>query len=245
MFWQNSSLTEPLLFWNKKDSVFLSKPACCLQAKEVIYPILDLKTPNVFIWAKHFHVETVRLVIASLCRGDLLASVDIKDACLYIPYFLCVNPTSLLAFFFGLSIAPWGFTKVFALVLTLLCLQGIPMVGYLDKRLSSSPCRPCLPVLHQAVWEGESWTPFFMQGLGAGRKSPPNWYIGAIWLSLHCWNPQLQSPLTQIQMDNTTAVLLYNNHWRGTISLAAQRWWPDSGFVRTSCHPCPPSTLQA
>lgn len=172
MFWQNSSLTEPLLFWNKKDSVFLSKPARCLQAKEVIYPILDLKTPNVFIWAKHFHVETVRLVIASLCRGDLLASVDIKDACLYIPYFLCVNPTSLLAFFFGLSIAPWGFTKVFALVLTLLCLQGIPMMGYLDKRLSSSPCRPCLPVLHQAVWEGESWTPLFHAGAWCWKKVP-------------------------------------------------------------------------
>lgn len=91
-------------------------------------PILDLKALNCFVRVQKFLMESIRMVVASLHQGDFLASIDIKDAYLHIPIwvqhqrFLCFSVREehyqFVTLPFGLSSAPWFFTKVLAPVLT-------------------------------------------------------------------------------------------------------------------------------
>lgn len=61
-----------------------------------IHPTLDLKALNVAIKFQKFCMQSTRLVIVLVQLGNLLTSVDIKDAYLHISIFLCINITSIL-----------------------------------------------------------------------------------------------------------------------------------------------------
>ena len=50
-----------------------------------VRPILDLKALNNYVRVQKFRMESIRSVVASLVHGDLMASVDLKDAYLHIP----------------------------------------------------------------------------------------------------------------------------------------------------------------
>ncbi|CAJ0958925.1 unnamed protein product [Ranitomeya imitator] len=50
-------------------------------------PILDLKLLNKFVRVRHFRMDSLHSVVASLEKGEFLASIDIKDAYLHIPIF--------------------------------------------------------------------------------------------------------------------------------------------------------------
>lgn len=110
-----------------------------------VRPILDLKALNKFLRVQSFRMESIRSVVASLQGGELLASIDIKDAYLHVPIFLdhqkllrfAVNQRhfQFVALPFGLATAPRVFTKVLAPLLAYLRSQGISIVAYLDDLL--------------------------------------------------------------------------------------------------------------
>ncbi|XP_068111872.1 uncharacterized protein [Hyperolius riggenbachi] len=98
-------------------------------------------------------MDNIKSVIHLLQRNDFLASIDLKDAYLHLP----IHPSSqqylrfavlmeeevrhfqFIALPFGLSSAPWLFTKVMSEVLAELRLRGINILGYLDDFLIWGP----------------------------------------------------------------------------------------------------------
>lgn len=77
---------------------------------------MDLKTFNVFLVRSKFCMELAKIVIASLLPGDFLASVDIQDAYLHIPFFhphqrfaVGDQHCQIFALPLGLSTVPPGF----------------------------------------------------------------------------------------------------------------------------------------
>ena len=89
-------------------------------------PVIDLSHLNDFVQLTSFKMETVASVLLSVREGDLLASMDLKDAYFQILIHRCSG--KLLRFMsegtvyqfqalcFGLSTAPQVFTRVFAVV---------------------------------------------------------------------------------------------------------------------------------
>ncbi|XP_044151545.1 nuclear pore complex protein Nup155 [Bufo gargarizans] len=112
-------------------------------------PILDLKALNLFVRVRHFRMESLRSVIASLELGEFLSSIDIQDAYLHVPIalshqrFLRFAVGSLhfqfVALPFGLASAPRVFTKVLAPLVALLRARGVALVPYLDDLLIRAP----------------------------------------------------------------------------------------------------------
>ncbi|CAJ0949284.1 unnamed protein product [Ranitomeya imitator] len=94
-------------------------------------------------------MESLRSVIASLEKGEFLASVDIQDAYLHIPIFplhqrflrFAVNNLhfQFTALPFGLASAPRVFTKVMSTVVSILHSRGIVILPYLDDLLIKGP----------------------------------------------------------------------------------------------------------
>ena len=110
-------------------------------------PVIDLSHLNRFVDVSHFQMETIQ----SVCQGDWMASIDLKEAYLQVP----VHPASrhflrfvfhgsvyqFKALCFGLSTAPQVFTRVMAPVSAILHSLGIRMRRYLDDWLVQSSSR--------------------------------------------------------------------------------------------------------
>ena len=93
-------------------------------------PVIDLSTLNHFVAVSHFQMETIQSVLLSVCQGDWMASIDLKDAYLQVP----VHPKSrpflrfvahgqvyqFTALCFDLSMAPQVFSRVMAPVSAIL-----------------------------------------------------------------------------------------------------------------------------
>ena len=108
-------------------------------------PIIDLSTLNDFISKKKFRMETPATALQFLRQGDWTISLDLKDAYFQVP----IHPRSrhLLRFShlgqvwqfralpFGLTTAPYVFTRVMAHVSSLTHARGIRMVRYIDDWL--------------------------------------------------------------------------------------------------------------
>lgn len=108
-------------------------------------PIINLKALNQFIVHRHFKMEGIITVRHSVRQGDWLAKLDIQDAYFTVP----IRPiqTDFLQFrwrdknykflclLFGLSSAPWAFTKILRVVVAFLRRRGIRLVIYLDDIL--------------------------------------------------------------------------------------------------------------
>ena len=89
-------------------------------------PVIDLSRLSLKVLKTPFKMETLQFTLLSVCRGDWMVSIDLKDAYLQIP----IHPESrkylrFMAFekvyqfkvlCFGLSTAPQVFTRVMALV---------------------------------------------------------------------------------------------------------------------------------
>ena len=117
-------------------------------------PVIDLSHLNRFVDVCHFQMETIQSVLLSVCQGDWMASIDLKEAYLQVP----IHPSSrhLLRFVFrdqvyqfkalcfGLSTAPQVFTRVMAPVSAILHSMGIRMRRYLDDWLVQSSSRDSL-----------------------------------------------------------------------------------------------------
>ena len=105
-------------------------------------PIIDLKKLNQFLIVPSFKMETLFSIIAALQPREWITKIDLKDAYLHIlvhvniwKYFHFVVARVVYQFRvppFGLSTAPWEFTKTLAPVVQLLRTQGIRVHAYLD-----------------------------------------------------------------------------------------------------------------
>jgi hypothetical protein len=108
-------------------------------------PIIDLSPLNVFIPKFPFKMETPASIRLALRENDWLTSIDLKDAYFHIPIhhnsrpylrFVWEKKTyQFKALCFGLSTAPYVFTRVFRLVSTLAHQHGHRLYRYLDDWL--------------------------------------------------------------------------------------------------------------
>ena len=114
-------------------------------------PVIDLSCLNLKVLKTPFKMETLQSTLLSVCRGDWMVSIDLKDAYLQIP----IHPESrkylrFMAFekvyqfkvlCFGLSTAPQVFTWVMAPVSAILHSLGIRLRRYLDDWLIQASSR--------------------------------------------------------------------------------------------------------
>jgi ribonuclease HI len=108
-------------------------------------PIIDLSPLNVFIPKFPFKMETPATIRLALRPNDWLTSIDLKDAYFHIPIHQSSRPYlrfvwldriyQFKALCFGLSTAPYVFTRVFRIVSTLAHQEGFRLYRYLDDWL--------------------------------------------------------------------------------------------------------------
>lgn len=111
-------------------------------------PVINLKSLNRYVIPHHFKMESIRTIKGVLQKDDWLIKLDLKDAYLTIPIAQTQRP--LLRFSwdkemwefkvlpFGLSSAPWVFTKVTKPISSVLRRLGIRLILYLDDMLIMS-----------------------------------------------------------------------------------------------------------
>ncbi|CAJ0940203.1 unnamed protein product [Ranitomeya imitator] len=187
-------------------------------------------------------MESLRSVIASLEKGEFLASVDIQDAYLHIPIFplhqrflrFAVNNLhfQFTALPFGLASAPRVFTKVMSTVVSILHSRDQTGSRLVAKQLISSQGEALSPNQlasgHnrcQSPGLGSSVLPSHSSGRWSPRESelPINILeIRAVRLALLRFHHLLAGRPVRIQSDNATAVA-YINQQGGTRSKAAMQ----------------------
>ena len=108
-------------------------------------PVINLKALNQFVRPQHFKMESIQMLKDLFRPGDWLAKVDLKDAYLTIPIhhdhraFLRYQHNDRVfqfaCFPFGLSSAPWVFTKTLLPAIALLREMGLRLIVYIDDIL--------------------------------------------------------------------------------------------------------------
>ena len=116
-----------------------------------IRPVVNLKVLNSYVKQVSFKMEGIHLLKDLLCPGDWMTKVDLKDAYFAIP--LNCEDRKLLRFQwqgklyqfnclpFGLSSAPWIFTKATKPVVTILRTLGMRIIIYIDDILVMAPSK--------------------------------------------------------------------------------------------------------
>ena len=112
-------------------------------------PIINLKGLNTFVETVHFKMEGIHMLKDTLKSGDWMTKVDLKDAYFMIP--MASHHRRLLRFQwqgqtyqfnclpFGLSSAPWVFTKTTRPVVATLRSLGLRLIIYIDDILIMAP----------------------------------------------------------------------------------------------------------
>ncbi|XP_047993797.1 uncharacterized protein LOC125232207 isoform X1 [Leguminivora glycinivorella] len=130
--------------------------------------ILNLKSLNTFIPKIHFKMEDHRTASKLIPQNSYLANIDLKEAYLLIPIhvsdrkylrfqFQAYGSKEILTYEFnalpyGLSLAPWVFTKVMKEVITYLRSNGLKSVMYLDDILCIGDDYPdCIRNVNETV----------------------------------------------------------------------------------------------
>ena len=108
-------------------------------------PVINLKALNSFILPQHFKMEGIHTLKELMKPGDWFAKLDLKDAYFTIPmhssqrkylrFVLQGKTYEFKCLPFGLSSAPWVFTKTLKPVAALLREMGVRMVIYIDDIL--------------------------------------------------------------------------------------------------------------
>ena len=108
-------------------------------------PIINLKRLNYFVPHHHFKMEGIHMLKDLLKQGDFMAKIDLKDAYFAVPIsepdkkYLRFRWKSQMYQFnclpFGLSCAPWVFTKITKAVAAVLREMGVRIIMYIDDML--------------------------------------------------------------------------------------------------------------
>ena len=108
-------------------------------------PIINLKTLNQYVAKQHFKMEDIRTLRDIICPKDYMTKLDLKDAYFSVP--VAESDRKYLRFEwnnrvyeytclpFGLTSAPWIFTKLLKPALTFLRQRGSRCLMYLDDML--------------------------------------------------------------------------------------------------------------
>jgi hypothetical protein len=142
--------------------------------------ILDCRLVNGFLPHVHFKLENLAVVPQVVSRGDWLFSTDLEDAYFHIPMhassrpYLCFRwrgkTYTMNVLPFGLSLAPFVFTKLLRQVINFCRAHNVSVVAYLDDFLWADKepnilklvvfARTVLTALGFAVSDKKSeWTP--------------------------------------------------------------------------------------
>lgn len=127
--------------------------------------ILNLKPLNKFINSPHFKMEDSRTLMKLLQQDNFMATLDLKDAYFLVPihrnyrkylrFKICQGLYQFKCLPFGLSVAPYVFTKIMKPVLQRFREQGIMVVGYLDDLcvISNSElnCKVAVEIIHNTL----------------------------------------------------------------------------------------------
>jgi hypothetical protein len=115
------------------------------KADGTLRPCLNLKPCNLCIRHRHFHMEGIETVKELLHPGDWFGKIDLRDAYLQVSFAQDLRRLlrftwrgrafECLTLIFGLSEAPWLFTKVMRAPVKYLRTLGIRVVIYLDDLL--------------------------------------------------------------------------------------------------------------
>ena len=124
---------------------FYARLFCVPKASGGWRPVLDLSALNKFLLDVHFRMETPASIRDSIQEGDWAASIDLSDA--YFHLLVHRRDRKFLRFQwqgrtfqfralpFGLSLAPWLFTRVVRELLLHLRSRGMRIRAYLDDWL--------------------------------------------------------------------------------------------------------------
>ncbi|XP_044140287.1 uncharacterized protein LOC122930766 [Bufo gargarizans] len=119
-------------------------------------PVINLRALNAIVRYRHFKMEGIHLLRDLLLPGDWFVKLDLKDAYLTVP--IAAPSRDLLRFLwngeiwrftclpFGLSSAPWCFTKLMRPVVAWLRSRGVRLIIYLDDMLLMHQSAPTLLV---------------------------------------------------------------------------------------------------
>lgn len=124
--------------------------------------VLNLKNLNKFIATNHFKLEDYRIAAKMIVEKSFLARIDLKDAYFLIPihresrkylrFYFQGQLFEFLVLPFGLSTAPYIFTKVLKPVIHFLRARGLLSVVYLDDFLCiGDNFEKCLFNLHTTM----------------------------------------------------------------------------------------------
>ena len=125
-------------------------------------PVLDLSPLNRFLKRIHFRMETAASIRESIREGDWAASIDLSDAYFHLlvhqrdrRYLRFTSDGQVYQFRalpFGLSLAPWVFTRVVREYILSLRSQGIRIHAFLDDWLVLAPsCDLCSQHVGEAM----------------------------------------------------------------------------------------------
>ncbi|KAK0417605.1 hypothetical protein QR680_013104 [Steinernema hermaphroditum] len=117
-------------------------------------PVVNLKPLNKYLEPRHFKMESISNLRSLLTQGDFMIKIDMKDAFFGIPMAPSSQPYLSICFAdnyycfttlpFGLSLAPYVYTKDMRTVAAWLRSQGIRLIVYLDDWLFLEQSRTTL-----------------------------------------------------------------------------------------------------
>ncbi|KAM8975733.1 LOW QUALITY PROTEIN: uncharacterized protein RCH25_020573 [Pelodytes ibericus] len=113
-----------------------------------IRPVINLRPLNAFVMYQHFKMEGIHCLRDLLLMGDWMVKLDLQDEYLTVPvtpdhqpYIQFMWDHTICQFTclpFGLSSAPWCFTKLLKPVMGFLRRKGVRLIIYLDDLLIMS-----------------------------------------------------------------------------------------------------------
>ncbi|CAJ0949104.1 unnamed protein product, partial [Ranitomeya imitator] len=124
-------------------------PLLHIHPKETVAIFHYLIVENRRVRLRHFRMESLRSVIASMEAQEFLCSIDIQDTYLHVPIFsghhrflrfaVLREHFQFVALPFGLATAPRVFTKIMVALIAILRVRGLVLFPYLDDILIKAP----------------------------------------------------------------------------------------------------------